>query len=146
MALVTQKTALAAGLPKDFYVVPAGKVFKLRAAACRIQATATVGNRRAVLSFLNPTTNDPLIAIPAGAFQTAGQNISYFYGLGIAHITTISNNSLTLPVPDVWLESGSTLRITDSGGVDLAGDQVETIINGELFEREAYFSRPLGGG
>lgn len=139
MSLIRVKVAQVAGLPKDFYTVPSGKVLRPSHIACRMVASATVGNRRAVFSALEG--GDTLMIIPAGLFQTAGQTITYIFAPGVVNLTGAAANAITIPAPPTWYPAGTVLRFSDSGNVDAAGDAAECIILGELFDLEMFSSR-----
>jgi len=116
------RNATANDSDKVILTVPAGKMIRLENVFIDYTSTATAGNRSIRIT-ITDGTNVIFAAIPV-AFQTAGLNWFYNYGIGYPASAAIGNGHLYAALPDIILKAGYVVRVYDSTIVDVAADDM----------------------
>ena len=103
---------------------------KIQAIQVNLITTATVGNRNLEI-IVDDGTNE-LFRATAQAVQAASLTRNYSWAPDGQDDAAFINNALRIRIPNVWLPSGSRVRVFDFAAIDAAADDMVVRI---LYER-----------
>lgn len=115
---------------KTVLTVPAGKKVKLQEFHVSYVASAVVGNRTLTIQYTDGA--NVIFQKTWGINQPANQTYPYCGYIG-ANFDVV-NAPFSLPLPDVMLLAGYTVRIWDSAAIDAAADDMTTVIQYAQYE------------
>lgn len=103
--------------------VPDNEIWNLKFIAMTFYSTATVGNRwiRCIIARADGTG---IFESDAQAYQAASQTRKYIMAPGLPSAAPATLATHTMPLPEMRLTPGMTIRVYDSAAIDPAADDM----------------------
>jgi hypothetical protein len=138
-----QRDATANDSDKSF-VVPTGKIWKLRYVEALLVADATVGNR-VLICLVSNGTSFVHVGMNSGNIAASQVGVGYWGFGGNAYTDTTNlrrrldtagtpNVSISTNGPEMVIPAGYFVQVRDNSGVSAAGDDLTVVIHYEEFD------------